>query len=150
MLDLAVGAVAAILVLIGAAIIAGPALTRRVWKRPSLGRRRAWRPRPSLPRPSAPEAGVHPTTEKAIIAASRISTLLRMERLERQATDVRLAAKRLRVDEANGLYAMQTAIRELRGVELEDREAARRLRQLLEQLQASVRDRAEQLELLPF
>src|SRR5438309_629712 len=53
-------------------------------------------------------------------------------------------------DEASRLYAMQTGLRRLKTVELEDRNAHERLRILSTDLRKAVQDRFEQLELLPF
>jgi hypothetical protein len=66
------------------------------------------------------------------------------------ARELRAAAARLATDEPSGLYAMQTALRHIRGLELSDRNAAERLRLLAADLRKAVQDRFEQLELLPF
>lgn len=149
MLDLLAGLVAALLIIVGAFIIAGPALTRRL-RVPRL-RLPARRPKLAMARPAVGGFhDLHPTSQRVVVIASKIEGLLRNHTLEVEAREVRGAAQRLRTDEANGIYAMQVALRRLRTVRLRDPGQERRLQQLTAQLAGSVKDRAEQLELLPF
>ena len=149
MLDALVGIVAGLLVVTGILVILGPQ-TRTL-----LRRARAIRPpRPSLPaaRPArevAPPA-LNPKTQRVLVSSTRLAQWLRAHGQEEVARDLRAAAGRLASDEASGLYAMQTALRRLKTVELEDRSAHERLRILSTDLRKAVQDRFEQLELLPF
>ena len=141
MLDALVGIVAGLLVVAGILVILGPQ-TRTL-----IRRARSIRP----PRPSLPAA--RPAREvapPALNPATRLAQWLRAHGQEEVARDLRAAAGRLGNDEASGLYAMQTALRRLKTVELEDRNAHERLRILSTDLRKAVQDRFEQLELLPF
>jgi hypothetical protein len=62
---------------------------------------------------------------------------------------VRLAASRLRSEEASGIYAMQEALGHLHRVRVEDRADQEILRGLIATIDRALLDRAEQLELLP-
>ncbi|HEY3195348.1 MAG TPA: hypothetical protein VGK42_08945, partial [Candidatus Dormibacteraeota bacterium] len=64
--------------------------------------------------------------------------------------ELRSAAARMTTDEPAGLYAMQTVLRRLRPLSLDDRSAQERLKILSTELRTAVQDRFEQLELLPF
>ena len=149
MLDALVGVVAGLLVLASILVILGPqtkTLLRRV---------RSIRPKaPTLPaaRPArdvAP-AALNPKTQRVLISATRLSQWLRAHGQDEVARDLRAAAARLATDEPTGLYAMQTTLRRLRSVELDDRSSNERLRLLSTDLRKAVLDRFEQLELLPF
>jgi hypothetical protein len=52
-------------------------------------------------------------------------------------------------NEPAGLYAMQTALRKVRSISL-DESSQKRLTALSNELRTAVQDRFEQLELLPF
>ena len=149
MLDLLAALAALLLIAIGAFIIAGPALTR--WlrlPRPSLRSRTT---KISMPRPSVGGFhDLHPTSQKVVAIASKIEALLRNNTLEVEARELRGASQRIRTDEANGIYAMQVALRRLKTIHLRDGAEGRRLQQLSNELAGAVKDRAEQLELLPF
>lgn len=154
MLGVVVGAVFVLLVLAGAAIIAGP-LVPRAW-------RGAWglvhQARPRMVRGSLPinqpmvtgEPALHPTTLKALTAAARTYSLLRANGQDRVALELRAAARRVRTDEAKGLLALLSVLRSLREIALEDESAEARYRKLVNELLQAVRDRSEQLELLHF
>ncbi|HEX6548826.1 MAG TPA: hypothetical protein VF134_08810 [Candidatus Dormibacteraeota bacterium] len=151
MLEVVVGSLAAVLVLAGIGVIAGPFLPR--FARSLLaGLRRPVRPAALAPRPQrATEAtGLHPTTMRALTAAARIYSLLRANGEDRLAGELRSAARRVRSDESKGLLALTTVLRALREVSIEDEEADQRLRRQLGELRDAVRDRSEQLELLQF
>ena len=139
-----VGLTAGLLVLVGVAIIGGPTLARSL----GLARRRRLRPARPGRRQTAP-AELHPTTVRALAATARLMPILKEHGLERHASALRLAGRRLQVDEANGIRAMREVLRHLRGVRLDDPDDQRILQGLVGQLQKAVDDRAEQLELLP-
>jgi hypothetical protein len=145
-LEVVVGAVAALLVLVGAAIMIGPALPR------SLGLARG-RARPASGRvrrqPRGAQAELHPTTVRALSVTARLMAMLKEHGMERHAAALRLAGKRLQVDEPNGIQAMRQVLRHLRGVRLDDDSDQRIFQGLVGQLQKTLDERAEQLELLP-
>ncbi|HEY7202019.1 MAG TPA: hypothetical protein VIC57_17490 [Candidatus Dormibacteraeota bacterium] len=147
MLEVVVGAVAVVLVLIGAAVMIGPALPRSL----GIARRRV---RPAQggahrrPARNAP-AELHPTTVRALSVTARLMGMLKEHGMERHAAAMRLAGKRLQVDEANGIQAMRQVLRHLRGVRLDDDSDQRIFQGLVGQLQKALDERAEQLELLP-
>ncbi|MFZ0216336.1 MAG: hypothetical protein WAM30_10405 [Candidatus Dormiibacterota bacterium] len=151
MLEAVAGGLAALLILTGLAIMIGPgpwrALRRaRAPRLQSLGRRRQARPEPVLiPLPGT----VNATTQQALSAASRLVDLLADHGAQRHATAIRLAATRLRTEEASGIYAMQEALGHLRRVRVEDRADEEIIRGLVTTIQRALTDRAEQLELLP-
>lgn len=145
MLQVVVGFVAVLLMLVGIAIMAGPALPRFLGlaRRPRRGAASLRRASRSSP------AELHPTTVKALAATARLLGLLKEHRMERHATALRLAGKRLQVDEAAGIMAMRQVLRHLRSVRLEDESDHKIFQGLVGQLQKELDDRAEQLELLP-
>jgi hypothetical protein len=126
-LEVVVGLAAGLLILVGIAIIAGPALVRSM----GLARRRL---RPiAVRQPGSPE--LHPTTLRALAATARLMPILKEHGFDRHAAALRMASRRLQVEEVNGIRAMRDDQRILQG--------------LVAQLQKAVDDRAEQLELLP-
>lgn len=155
MLEVVVGALAALLVVAGVAIIAGPVLPR-AW-------RAAWaRMRPSgearIPRAALPinqpttngEPSLHPTTLRALTAAARAYSLLRANGEDKVALELRSAARRVRSDEAQGLLALVAVLKTLRATTLDEPAADGRFRKLVGELRNAVKDRSEQLELLHF
>lgn len=94
--------------------------------------------------------GLNPKTQRVLVSATRLATWLRAHGQDQSALELRSAAARLATDEPAGLYAMQTALRRLRSLTLEERNAHERLRLLSADLRKAVQDRFEQLELLPF
>jgi hypothetical protein len=140
-LEVVVGLVASLLILVGIAIIAGPAVVRSM----GLARRRL---RPiGVRQPGSPE--LHPTTLRALAATARLMPLLKEHGFDRHAAALRMASRRLQVEEANGIRAMRDVLRHLRTLRLDDKDDQRILQGLVAQLQKAVDDRAEQLELLP-
>jgi hypothetical protein len=140
-LEVVVGLVASLLILVGIAIIAGPAVVRSM----GLARRRL---RPiAVRQPGSPE--LHPTTLRALAATARLMPLLKEHGFDRHAAALRMASRRLQVEEANGIRAMRDVLRHLRTLRLDDKDDQRILQGLVAQLQKAVDDRAEQLELLP-
>ena len=153
MLELVVGAVAVLLALTGAAIIAWPTLPRawRMLRLLARRRRPAASPPTQVSAPSQPaHPDLHPTTVKALTAAARTYSLLRANGEDRVAGELRMAARRVRSDEAQGLLALAGVLRGLREISLDDGEAEGRYRRLVEELKQAVKDRSEQLELLHF
>jgi len=149
MLDALVGVVAGLLVVASILVILGPQ-TRTLLRRARSIRPKAPRlPAARSPRDVAP-AALNPKTQRVLISATRLSQWLRAHGQDEVARDLRAAAARLATDEPTGLYAMQTTLRRLRSVELDDRSSNERLRLLSTDLRKAVQDRFEQLELLPF
>ncbi|MEP7104866.1 MAG: hypothetical protein ABI838_03355 [Chloroflexota bacterium] len=151
MLELVVGGVAVLLVLLGVAVIAGPALPRAGRAALALARRRraaASAVTTAPTRAGAPD--LHPTTLKALTAAARTYSLLRANGEDQVAGELRTAARRVRADESQGLLALAAVLGGLREVSLEDGDADERYRRLVSELKGAVKDRSEQLELLHF
>ena len=150
MLDAVVAVVAGMLVLAGILVILGPqtfSMIRRLRSFRPVAAKPS--PRPARPRDAMPP-GLNPRTQRVLVSATRLATWLRAHGQDDVAREVRAAAARLATDEPSGLYAMQTALRRLRGLEMSDRGEAERLRVLASDLRKAVQDRFEQLELLPF
>jgi hypothetical protein len=143
-LEVGVGLLAGLLLFVGFMIMAGPAVTRTL--RPLLRRRPLRFPRPSS---TATAASLHPTTGKALAVAGRLSTMLKAQGMERHVAALRHASRRLELNEADGIYAMQEVLRHLRGVRLADPDDQEIVDGLIGQLRKTLNDRAEQLELLP-
>jgi hypothetical protein len=144
-LEVVVGAVAGLLVVIGVVVMVGPALPR------SFGFARR-RPRPLAQRRqrrAAAPTELHPTTVRALSVTARLMGMLKEHGMDRHAAAMRLAGRRLQVDEANGIHAMRQVLRHLRGVRMEDDSDQRIFQGLIGQLQKALDERAEQLELLP-
>ena len=151
LLEVAVGIVAALLVVAGVVVIAGPALPRALR---SLAAWRSAHPEPARRPPLATgresaAATTNPTTLRALAAASRLYSLLRASGEEALAAELRTAARRVRTDEGEGLVALAGVLRPLREVTLEG-DAAPRYARLVTELREAVKDRSEQLELLRF
>lgn len=151
MLDAVVAIVAGLLVVAGILVMLGPQTRSLIRKLRSARppRRTARSPRAARSREAVPP-GLNPKTQRVLVSATRLATWLRAHGQDDVARELRAAAARLATDEPSGLYAMQTALRRMRGLELTDRNAAERLRLLAADLRKAVQDRFEQLELLPF
>lgn len=151
MLDALIAGVAGLLVVAGILVMLGPqtaSVLRRVrslrrLSRPTAGLQKS-RQRDALP------PGLNPKTQRVLVSATRLAAWLRAHGQDDVARELRSAAARLTTDEPAGLYAMQSALRRVRTLALEDRSAHERLRLLSADLRKSVQDRFEQLELLPF
>jgi hypothetical protein len=145
-LEVVVGAVAALLVLVGVAVMIGPALPRSI----GVASRRARPAQGGAKRPPRnSRAELHPTTVRVLSVTARLMGMLKEHGMERHAAALRTAGKRLQVDEPNGIQAMRQVLRHLRGVRLEDDSDQRIFQGLIGQLQKTLDERAEQLELLP-
>jgi hypothetical protein len=80
---------------------------------------------------------------------ARLSTWLRAHGNEELSRELRGAAARLNSNEPAGLYALQTSLRKVRALSV-DEGSQQRLKALSTELRNAVQDRFEQLELLPF
>jgi len=78
-----------------------------------------------------------------------MAVMLNEQGMERHATALGHACKRLELNEADGIYAMQEVLRRLRGVRFADADDQEIFEGLVGQLRKTLNDRAEQLELLP-
>lgn len=151
MLDALIAVVAGLLVLGGVLIMLGPqtaSLVRRIrsMRRPEGPLRGPFAQR----RGESVPPGLNPKTQRVLVSATRLATWLRAHGQDDVAKELRSAAARLATDEPSGLYAMQNALRHVRSLALDDRNANERMRLLSGDLRKAVQDRFEQLELLPF
>ena len=151
MLEVLAGLLAGLLIAAGVIVLMGPnakGLLRR------LGALRRRRPSLSVFQPARQRevvsSGLNPKTQRVLVAASRLGNWLRAHNLEEIARELRTAAGRMTSDEPAGLYALQTVLRRIRTMNLDDRVAQERLKSLSIELRDAVQDRFEQLELLPF
>jgi hypothetical protein len=95
-------------------------------------------------------SGLNPKTQRVLVAAARLGNWLRAHGHDDLSRELRSAAGKITGNEAAGLYALQTALRRLRSLNLDDRTSQERLKSLTTELRTAVQDRFEQLELLPF
>ncbi len=150
MLGAAVGVVVGLLLVAGILVILGPTTGILIRRARSIRRARV----PSVfqaaqPREAAP-AGLNPKTQRVLVGASRLGSWLRAHGQEDLSRELRSAAARITGNEPAGLYAMQTVLRRLRSLNLDDDHGQERLKSLTSELRTAVQDRFEQLELLPF
>jgi hypothetical protein len=146
-----VGFVVGLLVVAGILVMMGPR-TGRIIRRVRAIRRPATVPaafQAAKPR-EAVQPGLNPKTQRVLVAAARLTNWLRAHGHDDISRELRGAAGRITGNEAAGLYAMQTVLRRLRSLSLDDRSAQERLQALTNELRTAVQDRFEQLELLPF
>jgi len=151
LLEVLVGVVVTLLVVAGILVMLGPSTTRiirsiRAIRRPATVPSvfQAAKPREVVP------PGLNPKTQRVLVGAARLTNWLRAHGHEDLARELRGAAGRITSNEAAGLYAMQTVLRRLRSISLDERGAQERLKALTNELRIAVQDRFEQLELLPF
>lgn len=150
MLEVAVGVVVGLLLVAGILVMLGPTTGVLIRRTRSIRRARV----PSVfqaaqPREAAP-AGLNPKTQRVLVAAARLANWLRAHGHDDLSREVRNAAGKITGNEPAGLYAMQTLLRRLRSLNLDDDGAQERLKSLTTELRTAVQDRFEQLELLPF
>lgn len=149
LLELLVGFVVSLLVVAGILVMVGPNLKGTIQRIRSMRRPTTV---PSVfqkgPHEAAPP-GLNPKTQRVLVAAARLANWLRAHGHEDLSRELRGAAARLTSNEPSGLYAMQTALRKVKVVAIEDN-ARERLNALSNELRIAVQDRFEQLELLPF
>jgi len=149
LLELLVGFVVSLLVVAGILVMVGPNLKGTIRRIRSLQRPTTV---PSVFQRGPHEAvapGLTPKTQRVLAAAARLSNWLRTHGHEDLSRELRGAAARLTSNEPAGLYAMQTALRKVKAVTIEDN-SRERLNALSNELRIAVQDRFEQLELLPF
>lgn len=149
LLELLVGFVVALLVVAGVLVMVGPNLKGTVRRIGSLRRQTTV---PSVFQKGPHEAaapGLNPKTQRVLVAAARLSNWLRTHGNDELSRELRGAAARMTSNEPAGLYAMQTALRKLKALTIEDN-SRERLSALSNELRIAVQDRFEQLELLPF
>src|SRR3984893_4503107 len=150
MLEVVIGVIVGLLLVAGILVMLGPNARALIRRAQSLRRARV----PSVfqapqPRETVPP-GLNPKTQRVLVAAARLGNWLRAHGHDDLARELRSAAGRITGNEPAGLYAMQTALRRLRSLSLDDRSAQERLKSLTNELRTAVQDRFEQLELLPF
>ena len=150
-LELVVGFVVALLVVAGVLVMMGPSLGGMFRRLVSM-RRPTRVPavfNPARSREAVPP-GLNPRTQRVLVASARLANWLRTHGHEEVSTEVRSAAARLTGNEPAGLYALQTVLRKVRGLNIDDTGSQERLKTLSTELRTAVQDRFEQLELLPF
>jgi hypothetical protein len=149
MLEVVVGFVVGLLVLAGVIVMMGPSVARTVRRIRSI--RRPARV-PSVFQGRQREVvppGLTVKTQRALLAAARLSSWLRAHGQNDLSGELRSAAARMTSNEPAGLYALQTVLRKLRAIDIEE-SSQERLKSLSNELRTAVQDRFEQLELLPF
>jgi hypothetical protein len=150
MLDVVIGVVVGLLLVAGILVMLGP--TTGVLIRRVRDLRRARVPsvfQAAQPREAVPP-GLNPKTQRVLVAAARLGSWLRAHGHDDLSRELRSAGGKITSNEAAGLYAMQTVLRRLRSLSLDDRTSQERLKSLTTELRIAVQDRFEQLELLPF
>lgn len=150
-LEFLVAVVVGLLVVAGILVMVGPNLRGIVQRLPSI-RRRAGIPaafKLARSREVVPP-GLNPRTQRVLVAAARLANWLRTHGQDEVSKELRSAAARMTGNEPAGLYALQTVLRKVRGLNIDDVGAQERLKALSNELRTAVQDRFEQLELLPF
>jgi hypothetical protein len=149
LLEVLVGCIVGLLILAGVAVMMGPNLMSSLRRLRTL--RRPLRV-PSVfqtPQREASQPGLNVKTQRVVVATARLSTWLRAHGHEELSRELRGAAARLNTNEPAGLYALQTSLRKVRALSV-DESSQQRLKALSTELRNAVQDRFEQLELLPF
>src|SRR5712691_13457271 len=149
MLEVLVGVVVSLLVVAGILVMLGPNLKGTI-RRIRAVQRPATVPSvfQNRPREMVPP-GLNPKTQRVLVAAARLSNWLRAHSHEDLSRELRGAAAKMTTNEPAGLYAMQTGLRKVRAISVEE-SSQQRLNALSNELRTAVQDRFEQLELLPF
>lgn len=149
MLDAIVAVVVVLLITTGLVIILGPrnVLSRIASVRRPNGMNALFEQRRP---PQVVSRAVNPKTQRVLLAAARLANWLRTHGQDEASKDIRNSAARMAGNEPAGLYALQTTLRRMRVVNVTDSAEQERLTALVTELQSAVRDRFEQLELLPF
>src|SRR5882762_4504397 len=141
LLEIAVGVVVGLLLIAGILIMLGP--TTGVLMRRARTIRRARIPsvfQAAQPREAVPP-GLNPKTQRVLVASARLGNWLRAHGHDDLSRELRSAAGRITGNEAAGLYAMQTLLRRLRSLNLDDQAAQERLKTLTNELRTAVQDR---------
>jgi len=149
LLEVLVGCIVGLLILAGIAVMLGPNLMSSIRRLPKLRRPVKVPSVFQVPQREATAPGLNAKTQRVVIAAARLSTWLRAHGQEELSRELRGAAARLTSNEPAGLYALQTSLRKVRALNVEET-SQQRLKALTSELRTAVQDRFEQLELLPF
>jgi hypothetical protein len=150
MLEAVVGIIVIVLVAAGVLVILGPNV--KVALKRVISVRRSTRVPAAFQAARSREVGpaaLNPKTQRVMVAAARLSSWLKAHGQEDIAREIRNAAARMTANEPAGLYALQTSLRRIRVVNINDSVTQERLRSLVKELHVAVQDRFEQLELLP-
>jgi len=150
MLEVVIGVIVGLLLVAGILVMLGPNARALIRRAQSLRRARVPSVFQAAQTRDAVPPGLNPKTQRVLVAAARLGNWLRAHGHDDLARELRSAAGRITGNEPAGLYAMQTALRRLRSLSLDDRSAQERLKSLTNELRTAVQDRFEQLELLPF
>lgn len=151
LLEVLVALVVGVLVVAGVLVMMGPNLKGIVRRVLSI-RRPARVPavfNPGHSREAVPP-GLNPRTQRVLVASARLANWLRTHGHEEVSKELRSAAARMTGNEPAGLYALQTVLRKVRALNIDEAGAQERLKTLSTELRTAVQDRFEQLELLPF
>jgi transposase-like protein len=148
MLEVIVAFVVGLLLLAGVLVMLGPNLGG------AIRRLRSLRPTkvPAVFQSRQPEVatpGLNPKTQRVVVASARLSNWLRAHGHDDLSRELRGSAARMTSNEPVALYALQSVLRKVRGLEVEE-SSEERLKVLSAELRTAVQDRFEQLELLPF
>jgi hypothetical protein len=150
MLEVVVGVVVGLLLVAGILVMLGPTTGVLIRRARDLRRARV----PSVFQAAQPREvvspGLNPKTQRVLLAAARLGNWLRAHGHDDLSRELRSAAGKITGNEAAGLYAMQTLLRRMRSLRLDDKSSQERLKSLTSELRTAVQDRFEQLELLPF
>jgi hypothetical protein len=150
LLEIAVGIVVGLLLVSGILVMLGPSTGVLIKRARNLRRSRVPSVFQAAQSREAVPAGLNPKTQRVLVAAVRLGNWLRAHGHDDFSRELKNAAGRITANEAAGLYAMQTVLRRLRTLNLDDQTAQERLKTLTTELRTAVQDRFEQLELLPF
>ena len=148
MLEVLVALVVGLLLLAGVLVMLGPNLAGAVKRLRSMRPARV----PTVFQSRQPEVaapGLNPKTQRVVVAAARLSNWLRAHGHDDLSRELRGSAARMTSNEPVALYALQSVLRKVRGLEAEG-SSEERLKALSAELRTAVQDRFEQLELLPF
>ena len=149
MLEVIVGIIVGLLLLTGILVMIGPNLSGLVKRVRSMNRPASV---PSVFQSRQREVvppGLNPKTQRVLVASARLSNWLRTHGHDDLSRELRGAAARITSNEPVGLYALQSVLRKVRGLSIEE-SSQERLKALSNELRTAVQDRFEQLELLPF
>jgi hypothetical protein len=149
MLEALVLVVVGLLLVAGIVVMIGPNLSILVKRVRSLKRPTSVPSVFQSQRRDATTPGLNPKTQRVLVAAARLSNWLRTHGHDDLSRELRAAAARITTNEPVGLYALQSVLRKVRALNLEDA-SQQRLKALANELRTAVQDRFEQLELLPF
>jgi hypothetical protein len=149
MLEALVLVVVGLFLVTGILVMIGPNLSGMVLRLRSMRRPTSVPSVFQSRRRDAVPPGLNPKTQRVLVAAARLSNWLRTHGQDDLSRELRAAAARITTNEPVGLYALQSVLRKVRALNLED-PSQQRLKALSSELRTAVQDRFEQLELLPF